>query len=248
MELWAEARARFGGDGDFLFGEFGAADIMFAPVVHAASSPIASASPRFAAGLYAGGARSTRWMQDWIAGAQEEEWVIEQFEQPPRPEAMRAGYGVPSLRRIAVRRSKMHVDVGIVAAVARPVARADRHEDAIGVAAVLQVMAVARRPSGTPRMSPARITCLAVILDQHRLAREHHDQLVLALVPVALRRPGAGLQRDMADAPKSVSPPRGASRRYQRPCTALVDTARDSRCALVCGIASRSSLGICGLR
>src|SRR3546814_9727760 len=33
MQLWAEARARFGGAGDFLFGEFGAADIMFAPVV-----------------------------------------------------------------------------------------------------------------------------------------------------------------------------------------------------------------------
>src|SRR3546814_14764576 len=33
MQIWAEARARFGGGGDFLFGDFGAADIMFAPVV-----------------------------------------------------------------------------------------------------------------------------------------------------------------------------------------------------------------------
>ena len=33
LDLWAEARARYGGTGDFLFGEFGAADIMFAPVV-----------------------------------------------------------------------------------------------------------------------------------------------------------------------------------------------------------------------
>ena len=31
MELWAQARARFGGRGPFLFGDFGAADMMFAP-------------------------------------------------------------------------------------------------------------------------------------------------------------------------------------------------------------------------
>jgi glutathione S-transferase len=33
MQLWAQARARYGGDGDFLFGQFGAVDLMFAPVV-----------------------------------------------------------------------------------------------------------------------------------------------------------------------------------------------------------------------
>ena len=33
MEIWAQARARYGGSGDFLFGEFGAVDIMYAPVV-----------------------------------------------------------------------------------------------------------------------------------------------------------------------------------------------------------------------
>src|SRR3546814_13314934 len=33
MQTWAEARARFGGGGDLLFGDFGAADNMFAPVV-----------------------------------------------------------------------------------------------------------------------------------------------------------------------------------------------------------------------
>ena len=32
--LWSEARERFGQDGDFLFGGFSAADMMFAPVVH----------------------------------------------------------------------------------------------------------------------------------------------------------------------------------------------------------------------
>ena len=80
MELWAQARARFGGDGDFLFGAFGAADIMFAPVVTRIVTyqlPFA----RFAAG-YMDAVLHHRFMQDWIAGAQEEEWVIEQYEQP----------------------------------------------------------------------------------------------------------------------------------------------------------------------
>ena len=33
LQLWAQARARFGGTGNFLFSEWCAADIMFAPVV-----------------------------------------------------------------------------------------------------------------------------------------------------------------------------------------------------------------------
>ena len=80
MELWAQARARFGGDGEFLFGQFGAADIMFAPVVTRIitySLPIA----RFAAG-YMDAVIQHPFMQDWIAAAQEEEWVIEKFEVP----------------------------------------------------------------------------------------------------------------------------------------------------------------------
>ena len=80
MELWAQARARFGGTGNFLFGEFGAADMMFAPVVTRLVTyglPIA----RFATG-YMDAVLQHPFMQDWIAGAQEEEWVIEQFEQP----------------------------------------------------------------------------------------------------------------------------------------------------------------------
>jgi glutathione S-transferase len=80
MELWAQARARFGSDGDFLFGAFGAADIMFAPVVTRIVTyqlPIA----RFAGG-YMQAVLGHGFMQDWIAGAQEEEWVIEQYEQP----------------------------------------------------------------------------------------------------------------------------------------------------------------------
>jgi glutathione S-transferase len=80
MELWAQARARFGGDGQFLFGDFGAADIMFAPVVTRIvtySLPV----PRFAQ-AYMLAVLQHPFLQDWIAGAQEEEWVIEQFETP----------------------------------------------------------------------------------------------------------------------------------------------------------------------
>src|SRR3546814_5664626 len=80
MQLWAEARARFGGEGDFLFGEFGAADIMFAPVVTrfiTYSLPVA----RFAQS-YMQAVISHPFMQEWIGGAQAEDWVIERFEKP----------------------------------------------------------------------------------------------------------------------------------------------------------------------
>ena len=80
MSLWAQARARFGGGGEFLFGEFGAVDIMFAPVctrIVTYQLPIA----RFAAG-YIQAVIGHRWMQDWIAGAQEEDWILQQYEQP----------------------------------------------------------------------------------------------------------------------------------------------------------------------
>ncbi|MDB5673825.1 MAG: glutathione S-transferase [Sphingomonas bacterium] len=82
MELWAQARARFGGEGQFLFGDFGAADIMYAPVVTRIvtySLPVA----RFATG-YIDAVLHHPFMQDWIAGAQEEEWVLEQFEAPAK--------------------------------------------------------------------------------------------------------------------------------------------------------------------
>jgi glutathione S-transferase len=81
MQLWAEARARYGGSGDFLFGEFGAADIMFAPVVTRFITyqlPVA----RFAEG-YMQAIIAHPFMQEWIGGAQAEDWVIERFEQVP---------------------------------------------------------------------------------------------------------------------------------------------------------------------
>ena len=85
FELWAQARARFGGSGDFLFGAFGAADIMFAPVctrLVTYSMPV----PRFALS-YLQAIFSHPFVQDWIAGAQAEDWVIEKFEVEPAPAA-----------------------------------------------------------------------------------------------------------------------------------------------------------------
>jgi glutathione S-transferase len=81
MELWAQARARFGGDGEFLFGEFGAVDVMFAPVVTrfvTYSLPVARFAPAYMQAVLL-----HPFMQDWIGAAQEEEWVLEQFEQTP---------------------------------------------------------------------------------------------------------------------------------------------------------------------
>lgn len=78
MELWAQARARFGGTGEFLFGEFGAVDIMYAPVVTrfiTYSLPVAQFAVPYMQAIIA-----HPFMQDWIAAAQAEDWVIEKFE------------------------------------------------------------------------------------------------------------------------------------------------------------------------
>ncbi|MGE5720927.1 MAG: glutathione S-transferase family protein [Sphingomonadales bacterium] len=78
MELWAQARARHGGGGPYLFGDFGAVDIMFAPVVTrfvTYSVPV----PRFAA-AYIEAILHHPWMTEWIEAAQEEPWVIEGYE------------------------------------------------------------------------------------------------------------------------------------------------------------------------
>ena len=80
LELWAEARARHGSGGPYLFGDFGAVDIMFAPVVTrfvTYSIPV----PRFAA-TYMEAILNHPWLQEWIGAAQEEPWIIENYEVP----------------------------------------------------------------------------------------------------------------------------------------------------------------------
>ena len=81
FELWAQARARHGSGGPYLFGDFGAVDIMFAPVVTrfvTYSIPV----PRFAA-AYMEAILDMPWMREWIEAAQVEPWVIEQYEASP---------------------------------------------------------------------------------------------------------------------------------------------------------------------
>ena len=78
MELWAQARARHGGTGDFLFGSWCAADMMFAPVVTRFIT-YGVPMPPFAA-LYMKAVLSHPDVADWIDKAQDEPWVIEQYE------------------------------------------------------------------------------------------------------------------------------------------------------------------------
>lgn len=80
LGLWAEARARFGKGGPFLFGSFGAADIIYAPVVSRFISygvPV----PGFAV-AYMQAVWEHEWMKAWVAAAEAEEWTIEKFEAP----------------------------------------------------------------------------------------------------------------------------------------------------------------------
>jgi glutathione S-transferase len=81
LQLWAEARARFGQGGPFLFGTFGAADVFFAPVVSRFVT-YGIGVPGFAQ-AYMETVWEQEWMQQWIAAAEEEEWTIEQYERAP---------------------------------------------------------------------------------------------------------------------------------------------------------------------
>jgi glutathione S-transferase len=78
MQLWAQARARFGGTGDYLFGDWCAADIMFAPVVTRLITYGVRVPPF--AGTYMKAVLSHPHVTEWIDAAQDEPWVIEQYE------------------------------------------------------------------------------------------------------------------------------------------------------------------------
>jgi glutathione S-transferase len=78
LQLWAQARARFGGVGDYLFGDWCAADIMYAPVVSRFVT-YGIGVPGFAQ-AYMQAIWEHDWMQAWVHAAEAEEWTIEQFE------------------------------------------------------------------------------------------------------------------------------------------------------------------------
>lgn len=76
--LWDQARTRFGQGGDYLFGAFGAVDIMFAPVVtRFRTYSIALPAP---AADYYDAVRAHPFMIEWAEGAAGEDWVIPMFE------------------------------------------------------------------------------------------------------------------------------------------------------------------------
>lgn len=78
LQIWAEARARYGEGGPFLFGTFGAADVFFAPVVSRFVT-YGIGVPGFAE-AYMETMWEQEWMQAWINAAEDEEWTIEQYE------------------------------------------------------------------------------------------------------------------------------------------------------------------------
>lgn len=80
LTLWAEARARFGDGGPFLFGTFGAADIAYAPIALRFESygvPL----PGFAQS-YLTALADHPWIAAWRAEAAAETWRIPQYEKP----------------------------------------------------------------------------------------------------------------------------------------------------------------------
>ena len=80
LQLWAEARARFGRGGPFLFGTFGAADVFYAPVVSRLITYGLNV-PGFAQ-AYMQAVWEHDWMQAWVAAAETEDWTIAQYEVP----------------------------------------------------------------------------------------------------------------------------------------------------------------------
>ena len=78
-EAWATARKKFGGKGSFLFGDFSAADAMYAPIVsrfHTYDVPVSAESRSYMQKIM-----SLPGWAEWLRGAMDESWRIERFEE-----------------------------------------------------------------------------------------------------------------------------------------------------------------------
>ncbi len=76
--LWTDCRTRYGKGGDFLFGAFGAADAMYAPVasrLHSYGLPVGEISQAYMKAMMA----LPAW-QEWLAAALKEPWVMQHNE------------------------------------------------------------------------------------------------------------------------------------------------------------------------
>jgi glutathione S-transferase len=79
--LWEQARSHYGVGGPYLFGQFGAADIMFAPVVFRIAGyglPVSESAHAYVETMLA-----HPWMIEWVEGAKAENWVLDQYEHGP---------------------------------------------------------------------------------------------------------------------------------------------------------------------
>lgn len=72
--MWADCRARFGTGGPFLFGRFGAADAMYAPVVARFHTYGVDVAPGTRA--YMEAVMALQAWREWHAAAREERWVL----------------------------------------------------------------------------------------------------------------------------------------------------------------------------
>jgi glutathione S-transferase len=76
--MWQDCRARFGKGGPFLFGAFGAADAMYAPVVarfHTYAVPVSAVAKQ-----YMDAVRALAAWGEWTAAAVKEPWVLPEDE------------------------------------------------------------------------------------------------------------------------------------------------------------------------
>jgi glutathione S-transferase len=78
QQIWAECHERYGKLGPFLFGTFGAADAMFAPVVHRFRTFAIEVAPE--ARHYMDAMMSLPAFQEWTRGGLAETLIIEKFE------------------------------------------------------------------------------------------------------------------------------------------------------------------------
>jgi glutathione S-transferase len=77
-QAFRQARKEFGQAGAFLFGEFSAADAMFAPVVNRLHVYNVAVTP--ATRAYMDAMMALPAWQDWSAQAQAEPWIIDKYE------------------------------------------------------------------------------------------------------------------------------------------------------------------------
>jgi glutathione S-transferase len=77
-QIWLECRARYGASGPFLFGAFGGADAMFAPVVHRFRTYAIEVAPE--AKAYMETMMSLPAFQEWTSAGLAETIVIDRFE------------------------------------------------------------------------------------------------------------------------------------------------------------------------